>query len=263
MDHVRIGLIGTGMLGQALAEGLLRGGAVTERTLTVTNRRGHWPLAATWPGVRVARDAATLVSASDVILLCVPPAAVNELRIDATDRLVVSVMAGVSLARLQVLTGSSRVVRAMSSPAAALRLAFSPWVAGASVTDADRAEVKRLFEACGVTAEVPSEDQIELFTAMTGPVPGFVAAFAASMARYAQDRGVDPATADLAVRQLFLASGRMMAEGAARPGDHVREMIDYAGTTAAGLLALDQAGLNEVLAKGLDAAVEKTRTMSG
>ncbi len=263
MDHVRMGLIGTGMLGQALAEGFLSGGAVTERTLTVTNRKGHWPLGATYPDVRVASDVATLVRASDVILLCVPPVAVNELRIDAKDCLVVSVMAGVSLDRLGALTGSPRVVRAMSSPAAALRLAFSPWVAGPSLTDTDRAMVNRLFDACGAAAEVPSEDQIEIFTAMTGPVPGFVAAFADSMARYAEDRGVDPATADRAVRQLFLAAGRMMAEGPARPREHVREMIDYAGTTAAGLLALNQAGLDEVVAKGLDAAVDKTRNMSG
>ena len=39
-------------------------------------------------------------------------------------------------------------------------------------------------------------------------------------------------------------------------------MIDYAGTTAAGLVAMQELGISDLIAKGLDAAVEKTRSIA-
>ena len=104
-----------------------------------------------------------------------------------------------------------RVVRAMSSPAGALGLAFSPFVAGAGCRDADRAAARALLSPAGLCDEVADEDQIDLFTALTGPVPGFVAGFAEALVAYSVERGVAPGVADRAVQQLILASGTVLA----------------------------------------------------
>ncbi|MAM63307.1 pyrroline-5-carboxylate reductase dimerization domain-containing protein [Maritimibacter sp. UBA3975] len=251
---MKYGLIGSGMLGGALAKAAHASGL----DLMVANRSGQSPV----EGLPVTTDPQAVVEACDAVVLCVPPASAGEIAMRARDTLVVSVMAGIPRDQICALTGSPRVVRAMSSPAAGLGLAYSPWCASASVTAADRAMISAFFGACGETDEVPDEAQIELFTAMTGPVPGFVAQFAASMVTYATERGVDPDVADRAVRQLFHASGVMMSTGPS-PADHVQEMVEYAGTTAAGLLALQATTLDEDIATGLDAAVQKTRALGG
>ncbi|MCA0997674.1 pyrroline-5-carboxylate reductase family protein [Alloyangia pacifica] len=258
--QVTVGVIGgTGMLGRSLVTGLLASGEVAAEALWVSNRSGR---AEGLPdGVLVTAEAQALVAACDVVILSVPPAQFGALEIDASGKLVISVMAGVSAARIAEHTGAERVVRAMSSPAAARRLAFSPWCGALSAEDC--AQVIRLLGACGSTAEVPDEAQIEIFTAMTGPVPGFVAQLAASMADYAERRGVAPEVADMAVRQLFLASGEMLAGDPQTASAHVRGMIDYAGTTAAGLLAMQEAGFQDAVDAGLDAAVARTREIAG
>jgi pyrroline-5-carboxylate reductase len=262
MTQARLGIIGTGMLGGAIARRLLAAGYIAPDGLMLANRSGSAKGFADWPEIRIVNDMQVLADACDTILLAMPPAATAGFRIEAGNRLVVSVMAGVSLAQLSAMTGSPHVVRAMSSPAAEIGLAYSPWTASPSVTGDDRATVAALFSACGTTDEVGDESQIECFTALTGPVPGFVALFADSMVRYAVDAGIDAAVATRAIRQLFLAGGTMMAEGEMTPGDHVREMVDYAGTTAAGLVAMQDLGIPELIAKGLDAAVEKTRRIA-
>ncbi|MCB1492648.1 MAG: NAD(P)-binding domain-containing protein [Rhodobiaceae bacterium] len=255
-----IGIVGgNGMLGSAIASALLKQGAVPPDRLWISSRSGTVPDAIADAGVRTTRSNQDLADACDLVLLSVPPAQCDGMTVDAADRLVVSVMAGVSIERLKGLTGARRVVRAMSSPAAALSLAYSPWVATPEVDTRDREQVRRMFEACGLTDEVTDEGQIECFTAMTGPVPGFVAFFADCMAKYARDHGVAAPVADRAVRQLFLSAGRMLAEGPMTPADHVRQMIDYAGTTAAGLNAMLEASIVEDIAKGLDASVARTR----
>jgi pyrroline-5-carboxylate reductase len=246
------------MLGEAIARGWLASGMAPERILLM-NRSGRCPAL---PELEVTTKAQVVQDRAEAILLCVPPAALGGLSLHVPDRLVLSVVAGATLDRLQALTGTSRVIRAMSSPAAALGLAYSPFVASAAVTAADRALATALLRAIGKTDEVTEEGHIDLFTALTGPVPGFVAAFAEAMAATARAEGVDAQVADRAIRQLIRASGEIFARDAMTPAEHVQEMIDYAGTTAAGLSALTASPFAECVAKAIRAATERARSIS-
>ena len=258
--EVSVGIVGgSGMLGSAIARGLLESGAVAPERLWISNRSGQALDFGVAGGPRVTTRNQELVEACELVLLSVPPALVEAMAIDARDRLVVSVMAGVTIERIAALTQASRIARAMSSPAAGIRLAYSPWCASPALDETDKALVRSLFEACGRTDEVPDEDQIDCFTAMTGPVPGFVAFYADCMVNYAVARGIEPAVAETAIRQLFHASGVMLAQSAPSPAEQVREMIDYAGTTAAGLEAMRDSPLSEAIERGLDAAVRRAK----
>lgn len=254
---ITYGIIGSGMLGQAMAQGALTGG-VAGSSLWMANRSGQPVALEGGAGVSFTADPQKLAEACDVILLCVPPAAMPALKIDASDKLVLSVVAGLTLAGISQASGSARVIRAMSSPAAAQCLAYTPWVVSETVTEADRAATRAFFGAMGQTDEIADEAHIDHFTAMTGPVPGFVAYFADSMIRHATAQGIAPEVAERAIRQLFLASGEMMKEGAS-PAAQVQEMIDYAGTTAAGLIALGDSDFDAALSAALTAAADRAR----
>ncbi len=249
-----LALIGTGMLGREIARGLIASGHPPER-LILANTTGTPPEGLPCRTTTPAEAAAE----ADALLLCVPPAAAASLGI-TTDKPVLSTMAGITLARLTELTGSPRTIRAMSSPAAGDRLAFSPYAAAPGATAADKALATALFSALGTTAELPDEAQLDVFTAITGPVPGFVAFFAEAVQRYAEAEGVAPDTALAATRQLFLAAGKMMATGPT-PAEHVAAMIDYDGTTAAGLRAMRASPLADLIAQGLSAATARARTI--
>lgn len=259
---MRIGIVGgTGQLGRAIATAWLETRTVLPETLWIANRSGSLGGLSRWPEIRTTTDASALGETCEVILLAVPPDQARTLRFAAGGCLVVSVMAGVTLDELARITGAARVVRAMSSPAAAYRLAFSPWLPRGEIGADDEATVTRLLSALGKTERVASEEQIDRFTAITGPVPGFVAAFAEAMVLSATRRGIPEPVADRAVRQLFLAAGTMMSLEDKTPAGHVQEMIDYAGTTAAGLTALRRGPLAEAVDEALEAAVQRARTI--
>ncbi len=227
----------------------------------VSNRSGKAQAFAAHQNVHVTRDSQQVVDACDIVILSVPPAHFADVKISATDRLLISVMAGITMDTLKEKTGAKRIVRAMSSPAAAQKLAYSPWVASADVSASEREAVNKMFGAIGTTDELAEEAHLNHFTAMTGPVPGFVAYYAQCMVDHATAQGIAPDIADRAVRQLFLASGRMLAEGQATPAEQVREMVDYAGTTAAGLNAMIESDLSEAISDGLLAAARKAEEM--
>ena len=255
-----IGIVGgSGSLGSAIARGLLRKQLIEPGQLWISNRSGNTSAFNEGSGIRFTTNNQELVDACQIVLIAVPPHLEPTVDINAENCLVISVMAGVPIERITQRTCAWRVVRAMSNPAAELGLAYSPWCASVSVTDQDRDWARSLFEACGLTDELPDEDQIDHFTAMTGPVPGFVAYFADCMVEYAVKHGIDPEIADRAIRQLFHASGVVLAESKASPGEHVRDMIAYAGTTAAGLESMKASPVASLIEQGLKAAYQKAQ----
>ncbi|MEM0948056.1 MAG: pyrroline-5-carboxylate reductase dimerization domain-containing protein [Pseudomonadota bacterium] len=250
-----LGIVGgTGMLGREIAAAIVRAGVVPTERLWISSRRGADGAPDALRSCNHTTRNQALADACDVILISVPPAAVNDIAIKARDKLIISVMAGVSIETLQRTTGSSRVVRAMSSPAAGQALAYSPWCAHPEVTEEDRSRTQAILSVCGLTDEIEAEAHIDCFTALTGPVPGFVAFFAEAMADYAESQGIAPELADRAVRQLFRGAAAVMSDSAMTPSDHVQQMIDYAGTTAAGLQELRRLGTGSAISQGLDAA---------
>lgn len=259
-----LGIVGgNGQLGSAIARGLLTAGAIAPEAIWVSARSGRAEALADWPGITVTTDNQALADACDTILMSVPPAGFGQVGITAPDRLVISVMAGVTRERLGRETGAARIVRAMSSPAAAERMAYSPWIGTGAVTEEDRETVRTLFCAIGQSDELTDEGHIDHFTALTGPVPGFVALYADCMIRFAVAEGIAPEVAERAIRQLFLSSGRMLGREGPSPADEVKAMVDYAGTTAAGLVAMEKAGIAGVIAEGLSAAVARAREIGG
>lgn len=254
-----IGIVGgTGQLGSAIARGLLRNQYMMPERLWISSRSGNTSGFKEGLGVRFTTHNQELVDACRIVIVSVPPHLVSAVDIDAEDRLVISVMAGVSIEKIEQHTHAKRIVRAMSNPAADIGLAYSPWCACTDLTDEDRDLTRKLFEACGLTDEVGDEEQIGRFTAMTGPVPGFVAYYADCMVEYAVKHGIEPSIAERAMRQLFRASGVVMSQSEASPGEHVHEMVAYAGTTAAGLEAMKTSPLAVSIEQGLDAAYQKT-----
>lgn len=263
LSAARLGVIGgTGALGGAIARRLLSVGAVAPEAMILSNRSGARDGFEAWPTVRVTSDLGALVAGADAILYATPPNAAP--RIEGAGKLVLSVMAGVTIEQLERLSGGARVVRAMSSPISAeAGAAYSPFMANDSATAADKALATALFGACGLTDEVFEERHLDVFTALTGPVPGFVAFFAECCVDYAVRAGVPTDVALRAVRQLFKSSGEAMAEdGAPTPAAFVQEMVDYAGTTAAGLDAMRASPIAQAVSDGLDASVAKAKTIA-
>ncbi|MCV2882433.1 pyrroline-5-carboxylate reductase family protein [Actibacterium sp. XHP0104] len=253
----RIGIIGgTGALGSAIAHGLITSATIAPGNILLGGRRGQGGLPG-YPQVGYTYDLAALAADCDVILLSLPPQQAHGLRVPVGDKLVMSVMAGITIDTIARITGTPRIIRAMSSPAAAQRQAYSPWFPAPGCLDADHAIARQIFSAIGATDRLTIEAHLDVFTAITGPMPGFVALFAETMADYARAQGIAPELAERAVRQLFSAAGPVLAS----PGQQVQAMIDYAGTTAAGMVAMREAGLGQVVAAGLDAAVAKAREM--
>lgn len=257
----RIGIVGgKGWIGGALARAMVGTGFLTPARLTLSCRSAPpgWLPEAVW-----THDNQALADGVDVVILSIRPQDWPQIGISAAGKLVISVMAGVSLADISDRLGTARVVRALPNAAADVGKSYTPWTATAALTDADRGMVRGIFDACGTQDEVPREADIDYLTGHSGTGPAYPALLAAAMMQDAIAHGLSRDVARRAVIGLLVGTGRIFEKTGEDPADIVAAFVNYGGVTAAAIEAMQASGFQDAVRAGLTAALEKTRSMKG
>jgi pyrroline-5-carboxylate reductase len=255
----RVGIIGgAGWLGSAIAGSLVSSGAVDPARL-ICSYRSTRPANST--GWQWTQDNAELVAASDIIIVSVQPADWPSLSINAADKLVISVMAGVRIADLQQRTGAKRLARALPNAAAKVGASYTPIFMKSEIAD-DDATVRNLFEACGIVDLVAEEGQIDYFTGMSGSGPAFPALLVEAMMGDAIDRGIPSEIARRAALQTLIGAARTFELHETNPVETVKAFVDYKGTTAAAINKMRELGFAPAVRAGLEAAYLKAQALS-
>jgi len=255
----RVGIIGgAGWLGSAIAQSLVSSGAVDPARLICSYRSTRPANSRDW---KWTRDNAELAASSDIIIVSVRPGDWAALSLEAPEQLVISVMAGVTVADLRERTGARRLARALPNAAAEVGASYTPIFIKSDRPD-DAAIVHALFEACGSVDIVAEEDHIDYFTAMSGSGPAFPALLAKTMMGDAIERGIPSEIARRAALQTLIGAGRIFEAHRTMPAEIVEAFIDYKGTTAAAILKMQELGFAAAVQGGLEAAYLKARALS-
>lgn len=256
----RIGIIGgNGWIGGAIARAAVGARFVTPEALTLSCRSAPpgWLPDARWTG-----DNQALADRSDLVILSVRPQDWPAIRVSAPGRLVISVMAGVTLAGIAARLGTERVVRALPNAAAEVGRSYTPWTASAAVAGADRTTVRDLIATFGTGDEVATEAEIDYMTGHSGTGPAYPALLAAAMERDAIAHGLPPDVARRAAVALLVGTGRLFEKAGGDPADTVAAFVEYRGVTAAGIEAMRTSGFETAVSAGLSAALRKSRAMA-
>ncbi|MBY4611394.1 NAD(P)-binding domain-containing protein [Rhizobium sp. 9T] len=256
---LRIGIIGGGgWLGGAIAGSILDSGLVDPRNLCLSYRSRQPDR---FPNSFWTTDSQELADRSDVILLSIRPDDWHPFALDASDKLVISVMAGIRLAALSERHKTGRVVRALPNAAAEVAKSYTPWIGTSGITEDDRATVRAIFESCGSQDEVATESDIDYLTGLSGSGPAFPALLAAAMMSDAIAHGLPVEVARRAVNTVVAGAGRLLERRSECPEDVVQIFLDYRGTTAAAIEGMRAAGFDAAVADGLSAAFKKSVSM--
>ncbi len=269
-----IGFIGAGTMAGAIVRGVTAAGVVAGDDVLLFDV--HAPVAqalADDVGAAVAPSAEALVRDSDVVVLAVKPqvlhGVLDELAGAVGERrpLLVSIAAGITLAALeQHLPGADvPVVRVMPNVNAQVGAGMAAVCGNAAASAEDVARVVEIFGAVGEAVELPEHD-FAVFTAIAGSSPAFVFTFVDALARGAVRGGMPKALATRIAAQAVLGSARMVLERAddgVTPADLVDMVCSPAGTTIAGVVAMEEAGFSPAVVRGVQAVVDRDRELAG
>lgn len=263
----RFAFIGGGNMAEALIKGLLSGLGVPPQQIIATDvvpeRRTY--MQATY-GIRVAADNKQAVQESDVIVLAVKPQIMGTILAEMApalddDKLVISIAAGVTLHTIQQGLGARRrVVRVMPNTPALVLAGAAGISPGQAATAQDVALVQRIFDAVG-RAMVVSDDLMDVVTGLSGSGPAFIFALIEGLADGGVLMGLPRQSAVTLAAQTVLGAAKMVLETGKHPGELKDMVTSPAGTTIAGMHALESGGLRGLMMEAVRRATERSAAL--
>jgi pyrroline-5-carboxylate reductase len=259
-----IATVGSGVMAEAIIAGLLRGELVAPGRVVASHPRPERreELIRTY-GIRAVASNAEAIQGADVVLLAIKPQMLarvgGELRPHLRDeQLVLSVIAGATIAALEGYLGHRRIVRSMPNTPARLGHGMTVWYATPETTADQREQARALLRALGSELEVDDERFVAMATAVSGTGPTYVFLVMEALIDAAVHLGFPRHVAhDLVIETL--EGSTIFAK---QSGDHpavLRNMVTSpGGTSAAALHELESGRLRTVLSEAVWAAYRRT-----
>jgi len=267
LEQVRFAFIGGGNMAEALVKGLLSGLGVTPQQIMATDvapeRRTYMQ---TTYGITASADNKHAVQESTVVILAVKPQIMPMILEEIapvvnSEKLVISIAAGITLQTLQRALGDSRrVVRVMPNTPALVLAGAAGISPGQAATAQDVALVERIFNAVG-RAIVVGDEMMDVVTGLSGSGPAFIFALIEGLADGGVLMGLARQTATLLAAQTVLGAAKMVLETGKHPGELKDMVTSPAGTTIAGMHALESGGLRGLMMEAVRRATERSEAL--
>jgi pyrroline-5-carboxylate reductase len=269
------GVVGLGRMAQALLSPLLDEGLLP-RSVIRASVASEVSAAAARERLRCAvttsSDAAWSAS---VVLLAIKPQQLAAMGQSLADRgpappqagflgprpLLISVLAGVTLQRLEATFPGWACIRVVPNTPVLVRQGLTALACAAAVSAEQTAWVVELFRRVGEVHPLP-EGQLDAFLALTSSGPAFAALISEALADGGVAAGLPRALALPLAQKMLSGSMALLDQQGLHPAELKDLVASPAGTTIAGLRVLEHAGLRSALIEAVVAAAERSRALS-
>jgi pyrroline-5-carboxylate reductase len=176
--------------------------------------------------------------------------------------LVVSIMAGTTIAVLDAVCGGN-IVRAMPNTPAAIGRGITVAVAAKPVNAQQRATADALLRATGAVEWVDDEALMDAVTAVSGSGPAYIFLLAEELARAGVAAGLPADLAAKLARDTVAGSGELLHRSDLDAATLRQNVTSPGGTTAAALSVLmGENGLNELMTRAVAAATARSKELA-
>jgi pyrroline-5-carboxylate reductase len=265
---MRIGFIGAGQMARALASGFVMKQRVAASEIVAADcyESARSAFAQAIPGTHVTLENREVADWAEIVFLAVKPQQIDEVCLDlkhrASENLIVSIAAGITLGQLQARLGSDRVVRVMPNTPCLVGAGAAAYCRGPGVSEADARSVAELLETVGRCWELP-EQLMDAVTGLSGSGPAFVFQFIEALSDGGVRMGLPRSIATQLAAQTVLGSAQLVLSSGEHPAELKDRVASPAGTTIAGLHALEQSGFRAAVMNAVQAATERSRELGG
>ncbi|MGI0485604.1 pyrroline-5-carboxylate reductase [Pantanalinema rosaneae CENA516] len=263
----KLGMIGGGVMGEALISRLIAQNIYAPEDILVSE-----PLAArrqflaTTYQIQVTDDN-RLAAASEVLLLAIKPqmfqTVIDRLQADSAQSqpaLVISILAGIPLAKLEAAFPGQSIVRAMPNTPATVGAGVTAIAPGQHTQPAQIEQAQHLFAAVGEVVQV-TESQMDAVTGLSGSGPGYIALVVEALADGGVAAGLPRAIAMQLAIQTVKGTAQLIQETGLHPGQLKDQVTSPGGTTIAGIAQLEKAGLRSALIEAVRAAYLRSQEL--
>lgn len=268
MQHPKLTFIGTGNMAWAIIQGLLKSGYPASQIIACNKSNKTRRNELQEMGIATQFTNREAVELAEVLILTVKPQMMAEVctefvDIDFSQKTVISVAAGISIARLeQLLSTAKNIVRTMPNTPALIGEGLTGLFAKSSVNPTACKLAEQLMSAVGQCYWVDEEHKINQIIALTGSSPAYFFRFMEAMQHSAEKMGFSAQDARFLVQQAALGAAKLVQANPDIPLSQLRENVtSKGGTTEKALDVFEQQHLAETIEQAMQAAISRATEM--
>ena len=264
---MKLGIVGTGNMGEAILKGLIDNVLKTQDIICVDKSQESLD--------RIAKSYQVVCSAEisvikdcDVVLLAVKPQNMDEVlpslgKVISEKTLIISIAVGITSSFIVKNLGisSAAVVRAMPNTPALVGKGVTGIAKGEFATDAQLTIAKDLLEAVGQVVVV-NEDQIDVVAAASGSGPAYYFYVTELLIEAAVAHGLSRDVAQVLVENTFVGSSALFENSDDDVVELRRKVTSPKGTTQAAIEFLESKDLKSIWQNALGAAIKRAEEIS-
>lgn len=265
---MKITIIGCGTMGLIYAKAFLKYNIVSREDLLLAEKsetRKQELLGFNIGEVCLLDD--RRISSSDIVILAVKPqdfdGVSRELKHVLTGHnILVSIMAGVKIQRIEEGLGKSAIIRAMPNSPAEFGMGMTAFTAHSELPVEQIRKVETLLATTGKTVFLENEQLLDAVTALSGSGPAYFFYIVKHMIEAGKKMGFDEVAAAILVKQTMLGSFHLIND-ANKSLDHlIKAVASKGGTTEAALQSFEKNRIGESLQEGIISAKERATELS-
>lgn len=264
LDKSKYAIIGFGVMGKAIVSSLISKGKVNPKNIKVAEPNPEQlALLSREFGIQGNVDNGEVVKNAEIVILAVKPqrfdlvakSIKNHIRPDA---LVISIIAGASLATLVEKLGVQQIVRTMPNTASQIGMGITVWVTTDQVSDEKKEVASKILQTFGEEVFVDDEGYLDMATALSGTGPAYVFLFMESMIDAGVHMGFPRRIAEKLVVQTIRGSTEFYLQNHEHPARLRNDVTSPGGTSAEALYYLEKAGFRTAISRAIWAAYERS-----
>jgi len=262
-------VVGAGKMGGALLEGWISSGVISPNQLIILDP--HPGVAAqkaiqsgalhlTEPDEKLISIRYLLLGIKPQLFAKLAPAIAKEL---SNEALVISILAGTSLASLQDVFKNQAIIRAMPNTPAAIGKGITAYTKGAGVTDAQTRMTESLLAAGGEVHHVANEHLIDVVTAVSGSGPAYIFHMTEALEAAAIKIGLPASIAPNFARQTIIGAAGLLESSEDSAAQLRTNVTSPNGTTQAALdVLMGETGLPTLMRETVQAALKRAKELA-
>ncbi len=274
MNELKILLIGCGKMGSSLLEGIVKSDNfdgmvdVIEPVIQDSFKEDFKESKVNfYSDIKENKDAINY----DLIIIATKPNIYEEIfnglknnLIINDETLIVSILAGIRISKIEEIVGSIPIIRAMPNIAASVLEGMTALIGNKKITHEDILNADLIFELIGEKMWLKNEAQMDSFTAISGSGPAYFFFFTECLKNIAIEEGFTEDEANKISQQIIIGSGKLVKDSGIDPKELRENVTSPNGTTEAGLkvLADNKTGLLDRLKQAIMEAKNRSIEIS-
>eukprot|EP00045_Choanoeca_perplexa_P004657 m.39656 g.39656 ORF g.39656 m.39656 type:complete len:377 (+) comp12690_c0_seq1:72-1202(+) len=268
-DGKHVAIVGAGAMAQAMMAGLLRSQVLRTDQITVTDiHQRRLDLFHEKYGVKTTTNNVDAVEQADLIVLAIKPQSLRAFADDVAshvhdDDLVISIMAGCTIATLQQTLKCEHVVRSMPNTPAMVGNSMTVWTCPEETSQEHRDMTSCFVRGFGKELFVGEERYMDMVTALSGTGPAYFSLIMEAMIDSGVHLGLPRNMAKQLVVETLFGTVTLARETDQHPALLRESITSPGGTSAAALHACERGNLRSVLSDSVWAAYRRSLEMGG